>query len=108
MTPRTCGRADCRWPASASLSYRYGTRQVWLLDLSAETDPSLYDLCPHHADALVVPRGWDLTDRRTRAPVVTEPAGADLAPAAGRTSRYAGLMRDLPRIAAELAAASVD
>lgn len=126
---RTCTRTGCRWPAAASLSYRYATRQVWLLDLSAQPDPSLYDLCPHHADALVVPRGWARVEQRTHREAVREPSGADLveravalrarthvqtsyAPAEPRarvgagavTSRYAALRADLPRIAAEAGA----
>ncbi|HWB71396.1 MAG TPA: DUF3499 family protein, partial [Egibacteraceae bacterium] len=62
---RTCDRTGCRWPAAASLAYRYDRRQVWLLDLAARAHPALYDLCPQHADNLVVPRGWDCSDRRT-------------------------------------------
>lgn len=72
---RTCRRTGCRWPAVASLSYRYATRQVWVLDLTGELDPSCYDLCPHHADTLTVPNGWEFVDERTRpAPIVEPPA----------------------------------
>lgn len=107
---RTCSRTGCRWPAAASLSYRYATRQVWLLDLTAERDPNVWELCPHHADSLTVPRGWDTVDERSVHPVIHEPAGRDLPGAAAaeeeqaeRESRYAALSRDLPRLAAELA-----
>jgi hypothetical protein len=114
-TMRSCRKTACRWPAAASLSYRYDTRQVWLLDLVAEPDPSLYDLCPPHADALVVPKGWARVDQRTYTEPVAEPAGRDLiwepAPApepvavgaAQGASRYEALSRDLPRLARELA-----
>lgn len=109
---RTCHRTGCRWPAAASLSFRYGTRQVWLLDLAVESDPSLYDLCPHHADALTVPRGWEHVDERTLGSVVAEPAGRDLVDGDREPvgsggyggNRYAALEAALPRIAAELAA----
>ncbi|CAN5260410.1 hypothetical protein BH20ACT8_BH20ACT8_16370 [soil metagenome] len=108
---RTCHRTGCRWPAVASLSFRYGTSQVWLLDLSDERDPSLYDLCPHHADALTVPRGWQRVDERTVGSVVAEPAGRDLVDgdrepvgSGGYGNRYAALEAALPRLAAELAA----
>jgi hypothetical protein len=116
---RTCRKTACRWPAVASLSYRYDTRQVWLLDLADDPDPSLYDLCPHHADALVVPQGWDRVDQRTYTDPVVEPAGRDLVRAPERTaeasrepvavgaygsSRYALLSQDLPRLAREVAA----
>lgn len=108
---RSCGRAGCCWPAAASLSFRYDTRQVWLQDLSAEPDPALYDLCPHHADALTVPRGWERVDERHAGAVVAEPAGRDLDPADGGRppgaagygrNRYAALTAALPRLAREL------
>ena len=116
---RACSRTGCRWPAAASLSFRYASGQVWLLDLS-DPDPALYDLCPHHVDTLVVPRGWHRVDQRTAAPVVREPSGEELvtrgrepvahyparepvrrpAPAT-RTNRYERLHRELPRLAKE-------
>lgn len=124
---RSCSKTACRWPAAASLSYRYATRQVWLLDLAPTTDPSLYDLCPHHADAMVVPKGWERVDDRTVQEIMVEPSAfergeeaarrrrtataADMAPpvqanralvgaTAGR-NRYAALVEQLPRLAAE-------
>ncbi len=133
-TLRTCAKTGCRWPAAASLSYRYATRQVWLLDLCAAPEPSLYDLCPHHADALTVPRGWERVDDRIDRPAVVEPSAHDRAEAAARRreptepatatataddetggggvpvgagvggSRYARLALELPRLAAEVSA----
>jgi len=112
---RSCRKTACRWPAAASLSFRYATKEVWLLDLSVEPDPSLYDLCPHHADALTVPNGWTSVDQRSSRSAPVEPAASDrlpeAAPAArGATpggapaaSRYEALARDLPRLAAEWA-----
>ena len=111
-TMRTCRKTACRWPAAASLSYRYDTRQVWLLDLADQPDPSLYDLCPHHADNLVVMRGWEQVDQRTRPEPVVEPAGRDLRPESGSPpvgpqgyggNRYQALVDDLPKVAARLA-----
>ena len=119
-TLRSCAKTACRWPAAASLSYRYDTRQVWLLDLAATPDPSLYDLCPHHADALVVPKGWTRVDDRVERPAIVEPAAAERVAAAvsaqprsapsrrvlvSSGNRYESLVRDLPRLAAELSAA---
>jgi hypothetical protein len=107
---RTCTRTGCRWPAAASLSYRYASRQAWLLDLPDESDPSLYDLCPHHADHLTVPRGWERVDERTVTEAMVELSHADRAavhePAREHASsrggsRYAALAADLPRIARE-------
>ena len=116
---RSCSKTACRWPAASSLSYRYATRQVWLLDLAATRDPSLYDLCPHHADNLVVPKGWDRVDDRTPQEVMVEPSAFDRAeeaarrrqigaapvdvPAGGHRNRYAHLVEQLPRLAAEAA-----
>jgi hypothetical protein len=110
---RTCNKTSCRWPAAASLSYRYDMRHVWLVDLAEEADPSLYDLCPHHAETLVVMRGWEFVDERTHAEPVAEPAGRDLLPESGRPpvgargyghNRYSALVADLPRLAAMVAA----
>ncbi|MGH3665165.1 MAG: DUF3499 family protein [Egibacteraceae bacterium] len=122
---RTCTKTGCRWPAAASLSYRYATRRVWLLDLSEAPDPSLYDLCPHHADALKVPRGWERVDDRIVKPAMVELSAKDRASAAvdrrtaagdapvlqrelvtAGASRYAKLVAELPRLAAEVAASS--
>jgi len=47
-----------------TLSYEYRSSQVWLDTLSAERDPHDYDLCRRHAEALTVPVGWQLIDRR--------------------------------------------
>lgn len=114
LTLRTCGRTGCRWPAAASLSFRYATGQVWLLDLTPEPDPALYDLCPDHADSLTVPRGWERVDQRTTRAVIAEPAGRDLDPLDGGAppgaggyggNRYASLLAALPRLAREHGAA---
>jgi hypothetical protein len=120
---RICSRTGCRWPAAVSLSFRYASRQAWLLDLH-DPDPSFYDLCPHHADVLVVPRGWNRVDQRTYTEAVREPSAQELtelaasrkvpsrepvlaaATAAGapaRVNRYEDLVRELPRLAAEFA-----
>lgn len=75
---RSCVKTGCRWPASATLSFRYATAEVWLSDL-AEEHPSTHDLCPHHADALTVPNGWTLVDDRRPKIVPHEPSAAELA-----------------------------
>lgn len=61
---RQCDRPDCAEPAIATFAYAYADRTVWLVDLSDETHPSTYDLCGRHAEALSVPKGWELRDRR--------------------------------------------
>lgn len=114
---RSCRRPGCGWSATASLSFRYATSQVWLLDLSSTPDPSLYDLCTAHADTLTVPRGWEKVDERTLAVEEGAAGRALIAPhrtaasepvaacrSEGRRNRYEGLSRELPRLAARLAA----
>lgn len=110
---RSCIKPGCRWPAAATLSYRYATAEVWLSDLG-EDHPSTHDLCPHHADDMRVPRGWTLVDDRRHVEAVREPSAAEIverntklrsnveamleqppAPQVGR-SRYADLLADLP------------
>ncbi|HVM39805.1 MAG TPA: DUF3499 family protein, partial [Acidimicrobiia bacterium] len=62
MSVRRCDRPDCARPASASLSYRYDERSVWVGDLV--TDDAQHCLCAPHADRLRVPVGWALNDLR--------------------------------------------
>jgi len=62
---RRCARPDCHGLASTTLSYDYPASTVWLDGLSDEAHPMTHDLCDRHADALSVPRGWVLRDRRT-------------------------------------------
>ena len=65
---RSCARPGCGEPACATLGYDYANRTVWLVEpLADEAHPAYYDVCRRHADSLVVPRGWQLRDRRTRA-----------------------------------------
>jgi len=60
---RLCARPGCRDVASATLSYHYGRRTVWVHALAAEREPSRYDLCERHA-SVGVPVGWCLEDLR--------------------------------------------
>lgn len=108
-TPRSCRRPTCHWPATASLSYRYATSQVWLVDLTPAADPSLYDLCAAHADATTVPRGWERVDEREVEPalaesVVAAPSQLASPAGAGGAGRYERLRRELPGVAARLSA----
>jgi hypothetical protein len=62
----------------ATLSYAYAESAVWLEELAAESHPMTHDLCRLHADAVKVPRGWDLNDVRSPPPGRSEmePPGA--------------------------------
>jgi hypothetical protein len=62
---RQCARPGCRATAAATLAYDYQQRLTWLDPLVPEPHPMAWDLCEGHADALVVPLGWRLEDRRT-------------------------------------------
>ena len=64
---RLCVRPACGAPATATLSYQYASRTVWIDDLAGRDDPSGYDLCTQHADSLTVPVGWARDDRRALA-----------------------------------------
>ncbi|MGI9015616.1 MAG: DUF3499 family protein [Euzebya sp.] len=111
---RSCVKTGCRWPAAATLSYRYSTAEVWLSDLATH-HPATHDLCPHHADYLTVPRNWTLVDDRQPAQAVHEPTAAEIVesntrlrgtvdrmlqrapdPVPRTTSRYAELLENLP------------
>lgn len=111
---RSCVKTGCRWPAAATLSYRYASAEVWLSDLQ-DDHPATHDLCPHHADSLSVPRGWSLVDRRQPQEVPHEPSAAEIVeraarlrrgidamlapeptPEPPRPSRYDELLRSLP------------
>jgi hypothetical protein len=60
---RQCNRFDCGATATATLSFDYGTRTAWLVDVT-QPHPATYGLCGRHADRLRVPIGWSLQDQR--------------------------------------------
>jgi hypothetical protein len=68
MSSRTCAKPGCNTSASATLTYDYSASTAWVEPLHDEAHPMRYDLCAEHADALRVPRGWALKDRRVRYP----------------------------------------
>jgi hypothetical protein len=65
----------------ATLSYSYSDRTVWIETTSVEAHPMTHDLCLHHTETLVLPRGWTCRDLRSVAPV-----GGRIEPRAGRTA----------------------
>jgi hypothetical protein len=64
---RLCARPGCSEVAEATLAFDYAQRVTWLVALAHEQHPMAYDLCHSHAQALTVPRGWRLDDRRVPA-----------------------------------------
>jgi hypothetical protein len=61
---RACARPACSEAAAATLTYDYQARVTWLDALAGDRHPMSYDLCAAHAEAMTVPRGWRLDDRR--------------------------------------------
>lgn len=60
---RHCARPSCGGAASASLTYDYASRTVWLDHLGDSAEGS-WGMCAAHAAGLTVPVGWALSDRR--------------------------------------------
>jgi hypothetical protein len=51
--------------ATSAMSYDYDERQVWVGELTLPHVPGAsYAMCDDHAERLVPPQGWMLTDRR--------------------------------------------
>lgn len=65
---RRCARTSCRWPASATLTFAYNERTVWVEDLRPVKERNAYDLCAAHAERTTVPIGWRKQDQRVAPP----------------------------------------
>lgn len=71
----------------------------WIAPLDGAPGPDPNVLCRRHADAMVVPRGWTLDDRREEFPRLFKPRQAETAaaPAARRRrQRHDGTDADTP------------
>jgi hypothetical protein len=55
----------CGSPSAALMTFLYSDAAVWLDDLVDDAGPFGYALCADHADRMIPPQGWTLTDRRT-------------------------------------------
>ena len=81
---RLCERPGCSAVASVAYGFDTSALVVWIGALTSdETEFGVGVLCRRHADALVVPKGWRVDDRREAVPrlfavkpVVDMPAGA--------------------------------
>ncbi len=60
----------CREAPTATISLNYAEREVAIVDLLAERDPNLIDLCDEHAAKMTPPLGWTVEDARTNAAVL--------------------------------------
>src|SRR5829696_2762829 len=69
---RRCERPGCGEQASVSYGFDSERSTVWLEALRPD-GPAAGALCRRHADAMVLPRGWWLQDRRSDATLFTVP-----------------------------------
>jgi hypothetical protein len=65
-----CERPGCANPATVAYGFDAGQRLAWL---QPRTDDATGSLCRRHADAMQVPRGWLLDDRRVEPPRLFAP-----------------------------------
>jgi hypothetical protein len=47
------------------MTFSYRDSAVWMDDLANGLEPHAYAMCADHADRMIPPQGWTLTDRRT-------------------------------------------
>jgi hypothetical protein len=66
--PRLCERPGCSSPADVAYGFDADLLSVWLDGFDAASDVRGGVLCRRHADAMVVPLGWRLDDRREPVP----------------------------------------
>lgn len=74
VAERTCARPGCAAPAHATLRFTPTGRAARLVPVDPERGASRGDLCEHHAQTVVLPRGWQLHDERPVRPVPPLPA----------------------------------
>lgn len=61
-----CARPGCGGQSTATMTYEYASRTVWLWSPGDEPDPhAAWGLCAAHADRMRVPMGWACEDTRT-------------------------------------------
>lgn len=77
---KLCERPGCSEPGAAAYGMVPEDLLFWLAPLGDAPAPDPSVLCKRHADAMVVPRGWTLDDRREAQPRLFKPRPA--APAA--------------------------
>lgn len=65
---RRCGRQGCREYATAAFNVDPRRQIVFVEHFSGDDSIGLSILCRRHADALSVPRGWSVDDRREAKP----------------------------------------
>jgi hypothetical protein len=71
---RLCERPGCGESASVAYGFDAERGTVWLEALGPSAGPTGGGLCRRHADAIVLPNGWWLQDRRSDATLFTPAA----------------------------------
>jgi hypothetical protein len=66
--PRLCERPGCSTPADVAYGFDAEAQVVWLDAFEQAQGQRAGALCRRHADAMVVPLGWMLDDRREPTP----------------------------------------
>src|SRR3954471_4380190 len=61
---RICARARCGEAAVATLRFQPRERAAWLIAVDQAAASTERDLCARHAEAVVLPTGWQLFDAR--------------------------------------------
>jgi hypothetical protein len=84
---RLCERPGCSEPGAAAYGMRPEDLMFWLAPLDRWNEHASGVLCKRHADAMVVPRGWTLDDRREPIPRLFRPPAAPARPAARPSPR---------------------
>ncbi len=62
-----CGRPGCSEPGTVAYGMVPTDLVFWIAPLESSPPADARVLCQRHADAMVVPRGWTLDDRRENA-----------------------------------------
>lgn len=81
---RLCERPGCSTPAEVAYGFDAEQLTVWLDAYNTALGTRAGVLCRRHADAMVVPLGWMLDDRREPVPRLFKPRVDDAAPAPTR------------------------
>ena len=80
---KLCERPGCSDVAAMAYGFDVDRLLVWLAVRDPDADPARAgSLCKRHADAMVVPRGWTLDDRREAEPRLFRPKADEAAAAA--------------------------
>lgn len=85
---RLCERPGCSEPAAVACGMVPEDLLFWIAPIDAETATERGRLCRRHADAMVVPRGWTLDDRREPVPRLFMPRRNDVPVDDGANRRH--------------------